>query len=86
MAGERGNCSCQAAASFMLAKAAPLIATSPCCSKLTTLVTSLFTSAYVFHWPHFFPNSPLSLEQLPVFDGRSVTWLLRTPPPLARPS
>jgi hypothetical protein len=73
MAGERGELPCSIAAPFTLAKAAPLTATSLCRSKLTTLVTSLFTSAYVFHWPQFFPNSPLSLEQLPVFDGRSVT-------------
>jgi len=39
-------------------------------SKLVTLVTSLFTSAYVFLWPSYFPNSPLLLDELPVFDGR----------------
>jgi tRNA(His) 5'-end guanylyltransferase len=41
-------------------------------SKLVTLITSLFTSAYTFLWPQYFPNSPLRLEELPVFDGRLV--------------
>lgn len=39
-------------------------------SKLLTLVTSLFTSAYIFLWSEYFPNSPLQLDQLPIFDGR----------------
>ncbi|KAM0752479.1 tRNAHis guanylyltransferase [Meredithblackwellia eburnea MCA 4105] len=43
-------------------------------SKLTTLVTSLFTSAYIFLWPQYFPNSPLVYEELPVFDGRIVQY------------
>ncbi|GAA5860559.1 hypothetical protein JCM8547_000340 [Rhodosporidiobolus lusitaniae] len=43
-------------------------------SKLITLVTSVFTSAYVALWPRYFPNSPLDLEHLPVFDGRVVQY------------
>lgn len=42
----------------------------PVRSKLVTLIVSLFTSAYVFLWPKYFPNSPLVFEELPVFDGR----------------
>ncbi|KAL8293737.1 hypothetical protein RQP46_000438 [Phenoliferia psychrophenolica] len=43
-------------------------------SKLVTLIVSLFTSAYVFLWPKYFPNSPLVYEELPVFDGRVVQY------------
>lgn len=43
-------------------------------SKLLTLVTSLFTSAYIFLWSEYFPNSPLQLDQLPIFDGRIVQY------------
>ncbi|GAA5914736.1 hypothetical protein JCM6882_002728 [Rhodosporidiobolus microsporus] len=43
-------------------------------SKLTTLVTSVFTAAYVALWSRYFPNSPLDLEHLPVFDGRVVQY------------
>ncbi|GAA6014876.1 hypothetical protein JCM10207_002209 [Rhodosporidiobolus poonsookiae] len=43
-------------------------------SKLITLVTSIFTAAYVALWPRFFPNSPLELDHLPVFDGRAVQY------------
>ncbi|KAK4055707.1 tRNA-His guanylyltransferase [Microbotryomycetes sp. JL201] len=39
-------------------------------SKLVSLVTSLFTASYVFLWPSFFPDSPLEVDNLPVFDGR----------------
>ncbi|GAA5856164.1 hypothetical protein JCM3766R1_004207 [Sporobolomyces carnicolor] len=39
-------------------------------SKLVTLVTSIFSSAYVYLWPRYFPNSPLDFSELPVFDGR----------------
>lgn len=45
-------------------------------SKLVTLVSSLFTSAYVFLWPQYFPNSPLQLDALPIFDGRCVSSFL----------
>lgn len=41
-------------------------------SKLVTLVVSIFSAAYVALWPQYFPNSPLTLEELPVFDGRCV--------------
>lgn len=44
-----------------------------------TLVVSVFTAAYTTLWPQFFPNSPLSLDHLPVFDGRCVA----RPRPLA---
>ncbi|BGP39190.1 tRNA-His guanylyltransferase [Rhodotorula kratochvilovae] len=43
-------------------------------SKLVTLVVSVFTAAYVALWPQYFPNSPLQLDQLPVFDGRVVQY------------
>ncbi|BGP31295.1 tRNA-His guanylyltransferase [Rhodotorula toruloides] len=43
-------------------------------SKLVTLVVSVFTAAYVALWPQYFPNSPLKLEELPVFDGRIVQY------------
>ncbi|BGO98634.1 tRNA(His) guanylyltransferase [Rhodotorula toruloides] len=43
-------------------------------SKLVTLVVSVFTAAYVALWPHYFPNSPLKFEELPVFDGRVVQY------------
>lgn len=41
-------------------------------SKLVTMVVSIFSAAYVALWPQYFPNSPLTLEELPVFDGRCV--------------
>ncbi|GAA5970709.1 hypothetical protein JCM11641_007407 [Rhodosporidiobolus odoratus] len=47
-------------------------------SKLITLVTSVFTAAYVALWSTFFPNSPLDLEHLPVFDGRVVQYTSET--------
>ncbi|GAA5987073.1 hypothetical protein JCM10908_001015 [Rhodotorula pacifica] len=43
-------------------------------SKLVTLVVSIFSAAYVALWPQYFPNSPLTLEELPVFDGRVVQY------------
>ncbi|GAA5894396.1 hypothetical protein JCM8208_006222 [Rhodotorula glutinis] len=43
-------------------------------SKIVTLVVSVFTAAYTTLWPQFFPNSPLSLDHLPVFDGRVVQY------------
>ncbi|GJN89651.1 hypothetical protein Rhopal_002638-T1 [Rhodotorula paludigena] len=43
-------------------------------SKLVTLVVSVFTAAYIALWPQYFPNSPLSLDHLPVFDGRVVQY------------
>ncbi|GAA5886617.1 hypothetical protein JCM5296_005350 [Sporobolomyces johnsonii] len=47
-------------------------------SKLVTLVTSIFSSAYVYLWPQYFPNSPLQFEELPVFDGRIVQYTSET--------
>ncbi|EST10001.1 tRNAHis guanylyltransferase catalytic domain protein [Kalmanozyma brasiliensis GHG001] len=41
-------------------------------SKITTHIVSLFTSAYVFNWPRFFPNTPLQVP--PSFDGRLVVY------------
>ncbi|TNY21215.1 tRNAHis guanylyltransferase [Rhodotorula diobovata] len=43
-------------------------------SKIVTLVVSVFTAAYTALWPQFFPNSPLALDHLPVFDGRVVQY------------
>ncbi|KAJ2553389.1 tRNA-histidine guanylyltransferase 1-like [Coemansia sp. RSA 1933] len=41
-------------------------------SKLSTLLVSRFTSAYVFYWSEFFPDTPLKL--LPAFDSRIVVY------------
>lgn len=41
-------------------------------SKLVTHIVSLFTSAYVFYWPHYFPQK--SLQYPPSFDGRLVVY------------
>lgn len=41
-------------------------------SKITTHVVSLFTSAYVFFWPRYFPDKPLLHP--PSFDGRLVPY------------
>lgn len=41
-------------------------------SKILTLIVSLFTSAYVYHWRDFFPDLPLAYP--PVFDGRLVPY------------
>lgn len=41
-------------------------------SKITTHIVSLFTSAYVWNWPRFFPNTPLQVP--PSFDGRMVVY------------
>ena len=47
-------------------------------SKIVSLITSCFTSAYVRHWPHFFPatdDAPaLPLKANPMFDGRAVLY------------
>ncbi|PWN52064.1 tRNAHis guanylyltransferase [Violaceomyces palustris] len=40
--------------------------------KITTHVVSLFTSAYVFYWPQYFPEKPLLKP--PTFDGRLVPY------------
>lgn len=41
-------------------------------TKIITTLTSLFTSAYVMNWPHYFPNTPLKYP--PSFDGRIVVY------------
>jgi len=41
-------------------------------SKILTMVTSLFTSAYVFNWPKFLPDK--ALKYPPAFDGRIVLY------------
>jgi len=41
--------------------------------KILSCVLSLFSSAYVFHWPKFFgPDNPL--KQIPSFDARIVLY------------
>ena len=35
---------------------------------------SLFTSSYVYHWPSYFPTSPLTPSNLPYFDSRVVCY------------
>ncbi|KAI9007786.1 tRNAHis guanylyltransferase-domain-containing protein [Hyaloraphidium curvatum] len=40
-------------------------------SKLTSAIVSLFTSSYVFRWPHHF-DRPLEIP--PSFDGRAVCY------------
>lgn len=42
-------------------------------SKLVSTVVSTFTANYVFSWPAFFPDTPLSFP-LPTFDGRAVCY------------
>ncbi|KIR24820.1 tRNA(His) guanylyltransferase [Cryptococcus deuterogattii LA55] len=41
-------------------------------SKINSSIVSLFTSAYVFHWTRFFPNTPLLYP--PSFDGRVILY------------
>ncbi|KAG5641868.1 hypothetical protein DXG03_004092 [Asterophora parasitica] len=41
-------------------------------SKITSTLTSLFTSSYVFNWPKYFPDNPLQYP--PSFDGRIVLY------------
>ncbi|WVQ85817.1 hypothetical protein IAT38_007985 [Cryptococcus sp. DSM 104549] len=41
-------------------------------SKINSSIVSLFTSAYVFNWPRFFPDKPLLYP--PTFDGRVVLY------------
>ncbi|KAI5449886.1 tRNA-His guanylyltransferase [Naganishia albida] len=41
-------------------------------SKIVTLIVSCFTSAYVFHWAHYLPHTPLQYP--PTFDGRVVQY------------
>ncbi|KAF9229893.1 tRNAHis guanylyltransferase-domain-containing protein, partial [Melanogaster broomeanus] len=41
-------------------------------AKILTMLTSYFTSCYVFHWPQYFPENPLRYP--PSFDGRIVLY------------
>ena len=41
-------------------------------SKLVSLVSSVFSASYVFHWKDFFPET--SLKAIPSFDGRTVAY------------
>ncbi|KIJ62911.1 hypothetical protein HYDPIDRAFT_41602 [Hydnomerulius pinastri MD-312] len=41
-------------------------------AKILTTLTSYFTSCYVFHWPQYFPDTPLRYP--PSFDGRIVLY------------
>ncbi|KAF8607389.1 tRNAHis guanylyltransferase [Ceratobasidium sp. AG-I] len=41
-------------------------------SKIVSMLTSLFTSAYVFHWNIYFPDTKLAYP--PSFDGRVVVY------------
>ncbi|KAK4084484.1 uncharacterized protein Triagg1_964 [Trichoderma aggressivum f. europaeum] len=42
-------------------------------SKLVTTIVSTFTANYVYLWPTYFPDTPLSFP-LPTFDGRAVCY------------
>ncbi|KAF2812839.1 tRNAHis guanylyltransferase [Mytilinidion resinicola] len=42
-------------------------------SKLTTTIVSTFSSYYVYLWPKYFPDAPLT-PPLPSFDGRAVVY------------
>ncbi|KAG2132987.1 Thg1 C terminal domain-containing protein [Suillus clintonianus] len=41
-------------------------------SKILTMLTSYFTSCYVFNWSQYFPDTPLRYP--PSFDGRIVVY------------
>ncbi|KAL4074744.1 Thg1 C terminal domain-containing protein [Scleroderma yunnanense] len=41
-------------------------------AKILTTLTSYFTSCYVFHWPRYFPNTPMQYP--PSFDGRIIVY------------
>mmetsp|Transcript_41481 Transcript_41481/g.98288 ORF Transcript_41481/g.98288 Transcript_41481/m.98288 type:complete len:184 (-) Transcript_41481:1471-2022(-) len=41
-------------------------------SKLVSVITSFFTSNFVFKWPEFFPDK--TLKTPPMFDGRAVCY------------
>ncbi|KDQ13865.1 hypothetical protein BOTBODRAFT_160155 [Botryobasidium botryosum FD-172 SS1] len=45
-------------------------------SKILSTLTSHFTSCYVFHWPTYFPETPLAYP--PSFDGRLVVYPTQT--------
>ncbi|KAI6122343.1 Thg1 C terminal domain-containing protein [Pisolithus croceorrhizus] len=41
-------------------------------AKILTILTSYFTSCYVFHWSKYFPDTPMRYP--PSFDGRIVLY------------
>jgi tRNA(His) 5'-end guanylyltransferase len=41
-------------------------------SKINSAICSIFTSAYVFYWPKYFPNNELLYP--PTFDSRVVLY------------
>ncbi|UNI23561.1 tRNA(His) guanylyltransferase [Purpureocillium takamizusanense] len=42
-------------------------------SKLVSTIVSTFTANYVYSWPTYFPDAPLTYP-LPTFDGRAVVY------------
>ncbi|KAL3958873.1 hypothetical protein ACCO45_007035 [Purpureocillium lilacinum] len=42
-------------------------------SKLVSTIVSTFTANYVYSWPTYFPDDPLTYP-LPTFDGRAVVY------------
>lgn len=42
-------------------------------SKLITTIATTFTSHYIYLWPTYFPDKPLS-PPMPSFDGRAVMY------------
>ncbi|KAN0092629.1 Thg1 C terminal domain containing protein [Tylopilus felleus] len=56
--------------SFLLRKSANLYNRRH--AKILSTLTSYFTSCYVFHWPRYFPDTPLRYP--PSFDGRIVLY------------
>ena len=63
--------------SFLIRRAGTLYSRRE--SKIVSLLVSLFTSAYVYHWTTYFPPSaeePLGKKLLypPTFDGRIVCY------------
>jgi tRNA(His) 5'-end guanylyltransferase len=43
-------------------------------SKILSLLVSLFTSSYVYHWTDYFPSTNDKLQYPPTFDGRIVQY------------
>ncbi|KZO99082.1 tRNAHis guanylyltransferase [Calocera viscosa TUFC12733] len=56
--------------SFLLRKDSTLYSRRQ--SKILSAILSIFTSSYVFHWPTFFPSTPLQYP--PSFDARIVLY------------
>ncbi|RKP23061.1 interphase cytoplasmic foci protein 45 [Syncephalis pseudoplumigaleata] len=56
--------------SFVLDRASRLFGRRE--SKIVSTICSLFTSAYVLHWPRYFPDTPLQYP--PSFDARAVCY------------